>query len=323
LAYVRAAPPQFLLGPGMAESSVLRLVPGGAGGGLEGGFEVGYVAEDGTDCRITLLDAGQARFEWCRPVRRFPQYKGQKHIPGRWWTAKMGCHVGYESWLERDNLMLLDFDSAVAAVASQPFWLFWNNKQGKVRSHAPDYFARLAGGGAVVVDCRPAERIKPRDTAAFAATRLACEHLGWGYRVSGTPEPISTRNIRWLAGYRHPRHDLPAVVAALRQVFAQPGVLMAGAEAVGDPIAVLPVLFHLLWRHEPEHIATTRQAPLAHPGSRDQDFRKVVPDASSPSRPDPPCEHLVSALIIRNLRPDVAGGVLSGHRLRSSDFDCG
>ncbi len=26
--------------------------------------------------------------------------------------------------------------------------------------------------------------------------------------------------------------------------------LISAAEAVGDPIAVLPVLFHLLWRHE-------------------------------------------------------------------------
>jgi hypothetical protein len=25
---------------------------------------------------------------------------------------------------------------------------------------------------------------------------------------------------------------------------------MAGTEAAGDPIAVLPVLFHLLWRYE-------------------------------------------------------------------------
>jgi hypothetical protein len=25
---------------------------------------------------------------------------------------------------------------------------------------------------------------------------------------------------------------------------------MAGAEVVGDPIGVLPVLFHLMWRHE-------------------------------------------------------------------------
>jgi hypothetical protein len=247
---VRAAPRQLLLGLGMAEPGGLRLLPGGAAGGPEGGFEVGYVAEDGTDCRIALLDAGQTRFEWCRPARRFPQYKGQKHMPGRWWTATMGCHVGYESWLERDHLMLLDFDPAVVAVASQPFWLFWNNEQGKVRSHAPDYFARLADGGAVVVDCRPAARIKPRDAAAFAATRLACEQLGWRYRVSGAPEPISTCNIRWLSGYRHPRHDLPAIATALHQLFAQAGGLMAGAEAVGDPIAVLPVLFHLLWRHE-------------------------------------------------------------------------
>ena len=33
-------------------------------------------------------------------------------------------------------------------------------------------------------------------------------------------------------------------------MFAEPVALMAGAAAAGDPIAVLPVLFHLLWRHE-------------------------------------------------------------------------
>jgi hypothetical protein len=33
-------------------------------------------------------------------------------------------HVGYESWLERDHLMLLDYDPDVVGIASQPFWLF-------------------------------------------------------------------------------------------------------------------------------------------------------------------------------------------------------
>lgn len=184
----------------------------------------------------------------------------------------MGGHIGYESWLERDHLMLLDFDPAVVAVASQPFWLFWTNEQGKVRSHAPDYFARLADGGALVLDSRPVERIKPRDAAAFAATADACSQVGWRYRVVGAADAIVVRNIRWLAGYRHPRHDLPAAVGPLRQVFTQAGALMAGAEAVGDPIAVLPVLFHLLWRHQlradltaplhPDTIVTTA------PGSR-------------------------------------------------------
>ena len=38
---------------------------------------------------------------------------------------------------------------------------------------------------------------------------------------------------------------------------------MAGAEAAGDPIAVLPVLFHLLWRHE---LAADLSVPL-YPGT--------------------------------------------------------
>jgi hypothetical protein len=161
----------------------------------------------------------------------FPHYKGQRHFPGRWWSATMGGHVGYESWLERDHLMMLDFDPAVVAVASQPFWLFWTSELGKARSHAPDYFARLAGGGALVLDCRPVERIKPRDAAAFAATVDACEQVGWSYRVSGATDVIVTRNVRWLAGYCHPRHDLIVVAAGLRQVFAQPEGLMAGVGA--------------------------------------------------------------------------------------------
>jgi hypothetical protein len=34
----------------------------------------------------------------------------------------------------------------------------------------------------------------------------------------------------------------------LLKVFAEPAPLMAGAAGAGDPMAVLPVLFHLMWR---------------------------------------------------------------------------
>ena len=54
-------------------------------------------------------------------------------------------------------------------------------------------------------------------------------------------------NVRWLAGYRHPRNAQPEVTAALREAFTVPGALMDGAQQVGAPIAILPVLFHLLW----------------------------------------------------------------------------
>ena len=67
------------------------------------------------------------RFEDAAPARSFRWSRGQGHFPGWWWLATTGRHVGYESWLERDHLMLLDFDPAVTAVASQPFWLHWHD----------------------------------------------------------------------------------------------------------------------------------------------------------------------------------------------------
>jgi hypothetical protein len=93
----------------------------------------------------------------------------------------------------------------------------------------------------VVIDCRPVNRIKPRDAEAFETTRSACHEIGWDYELVGTPDPVPIANVRWLAGYRHPRH------AGSAEAFTEPEPLMAGAREVGDPIAVLPVLFPLMW----------------------------------------------------------------------------
>src|SRR5664280_2307171 len=127
-------------------------------------LEVGFVGLDGRQVRMGLAEGVPVRFEAVAPVRAFPSFKRQRYFPGLWWSATTRRHVGYESWLERDRLMLLDHDPAVVGIASQPFWLFWQH-DGKLRSHAPDYFARRADGSAVVVDCQPLTRIKPRDAA--------------------------------------------------------------------------------------------------------------------------------------------------------------
>ena len=54
--------------------------------------------------------------------------------------------------------------------------------------------------------------------------------------------------MKWLAGYRHPRYHQDCVAADLVAVFAEPSMLLDGAERVGDRLPVLPVLYHLLWR---------------------------------------------------------------------------
>lgn len=81
-------------------------------------------------------------------------------------------------------------------------------------------------------------------------TRLACRQAGWGFERVGVPEEVLLANVRWLSRYRHPRCRRGAVVDRLPKIFAAPVRLMAGADAVGDRLETLPVLFHLLWLRE-------------------------------------------------------------------------
>jgi hypothetical protein len=148
------------------------------------------------------------------------------------------------------HLMLLDFDPAVTAVASQPFWLRWHDGR-RSRCHAPDFFARLADGTGVVIDVPADDRIGPRDAEAFEVAARACESAGLEFRRVGTVDPVLAANVRWLSGYRHPRcAGSPAAADAVRRAFAVPAPLLAGAAEAGDQLSVLPVLFDLMWRRE-------------------------------------------------------------------------
>jgi hypothetical protein len=210
-------------------------------------FEMRYVGGDGTEHENSLKACWMEPFEAARPVRRFNSYRGQRSFDGLWWSSTLSDHVGFESWLERDHVMLLDFDPNVTGIASQPFQIGWQHED-RLRWHTPDYFARLADGTGVVIDVRPDDRIEPEDAVAFDATARACESVGWQFRRVGELDAVLTANLRWLAGYRHPRCLHQDRAAGLRQAFSNPAPLMEGVRQVGDPIAVLPTLYHLLWR---------------------------------------------------------------------------
>jgi len=222
------------------------------------GVMVSFVADDGEHSG-PLSQLWAARFERVAPVRPVQAFRGQRNFAGAWWLASTGTHVGFESWLERDHLMGLDFDPSVVGVASQPFWLSWSSA-GRPRRHAPDYFARLRDGTGVVVDVRPDDRIEPSDVEAFTVTAQACESVGWQYRRVGVIDAVWAANLRWLAGYRHPRCFDPDRVAQLREALGAPLPLSEAVRLVGDRLAVLPVLFHLLWTGV--LMADLRSAPL-------------------------------------------------------------
>jgi hypothetical protein len=215
------------------------------------GFEAVFVAEDGVEQRVSWSFMPDIVDGLGRPVRSFPSYRGQRNYPGWYWSATMGGRIGFESWVERDHLVALDFDATVMRIVSQPFWLWWTTAAGKRRRHAPDFLVLVDDGSAesavLVLDSRPLELIAEEDRAAFDATDRACALLGWRYAVWDRLDGVVVANQKWLSGYRHPRCYVEPVAERLLEVFTRPRPLMEGAELAGDPLGTLPVLYHLLW----------------------------------------------------------------------------
>jgi hypothetical protein len=224
----------------MAMGGTAELLPCGVA-------QLSWFDEAGGESRGPLTSSWSVAFERAAPVRTFGSFKGQRSFQGSWWFATTGEHVGFESWLERDVLMALDFDAEVVAASSQPFWLSWPG-EGRPRRHAPDYFARRVDGTALVIDVRADDRIDAHDVEVFAATAQACQSVGWDYERCGRLDPVLGANLRWLAGYRHRRCCTPLVADRLTECLSVPLPLGELAARAGDRLAVLPTLYHLLWR---------------------------------------------------------------------------
>lgn len=197
----------------------------------------------------SLQDSWMLPFENADQIRPTTTYKGQRNFGGLWWCATNQRHVGFESWCERDRLMCLDFDLRVIGISSQPFRMQLPASLPQ-RSHVPDFFVRRVDGSAVVVDVRPETRIQQADQDVFDATWRLCVSVGWGYRrVGDLPNPYLA-NLRWLAGYRHQRCarevESAQVLAALQA--AGRVSIRDLVDKIGDPVTVLPTLFHHLWK---------------------------------------------------------------------------
>ena len=211
-------------------------------------FEAVFVTEAGVEQRVPWWRLPDVVDELGRAVRSSPSFRGRRGFPGWYWASTSGGLVGFESWVQRDHLVALDFDASVVGIVSQPFWLCWTAAGGKRRRHAPDFLVRWAGGAVMVLDSRPAQLIGERDREAFAVTGGLAPRWAGVMRCGIGSMGCWSANQRWLAGYRHPRCFDEHIAARLLEVFNRPRALMDGAELVGDPLGVLPVLYHLLWR---------------------------------------------------------------------------
>ncbi|MFJ8643823.1 MULTISPECIES: TnsA-like heteromeric transposase endonuclease subunit [unclassified Streptomyces] len=99
-----------------------------------------------------------------------------------------------------------------------------------------------------MADCTAGGELSQRRRSLAAVLGEVCAAVGWRYWVFGPVDPIYRRNVTWLAGYRHPRHHGgQLLVAGLQEAFAEAAPLWEGVCRIGDPLVVLPALFHALW----------------------------------------------------------------------------
>ncbi|MBO9832589.1 TnsA endonuclease N-terminal domain-containing protein [Xanthomonas phaseoli] len=197
-------------------------------------------------------------------------------------TLGDGGAAAFESSLERDWLLALDFDLRVQAIQVQPFSLHYKHR-GATRRYTPDVRAdyRLESGMATVVyEVKPSEELRLNWSAyrpRFKAAVRYCRDHGWRFKLV-TERHIRTAlldNARFLRRYRAmPEQDLcvQQLLYTLRALgTTTPQALLAAAYwAEESRMAALPMLWKLIATGRlgaDLHVPLTMSAPIWLPGS--------------------------------------------------------
>src|SRR5690606_11240914 len=125
--------------------------------------------------------------------------------------------VAFESSLERDFVMLQDFDPTVERVISQPICLTFIDEEGERRQYTPDYqvFARSGAVMLYEIKYRSDLREQWRDLRPkFKATIRYCSQRDWRFKIMTDQEIRGTAyldNVRFLRPYLDRRIDVERI----------------------------------------------------------------------------------------------------------------
>lgn len=157
--------------------------------------------------RLDMKTGLNARLDCLAPVR--PLRMSRRALTGRI-TVDGTERAGFESSLERDWLICLDFDPAVSLIREQPFSILYD-ANGRELRYTPDILAQYLYPGrdpiVIVYEVKPIENLaqdfltfRPRFKQAVAA----CRDVGWRFKIV-TEKHIRTpflKNAKFLRKYR-------------------------------------------------------------------------------------------------------------------------
>lgn len=159
------------------------------------------------------------------PVRKIP--KNYLSVTGAFSSAKNGKSLGYESLLEQDLMILLEFDDSVESFEEQPVKIPVMANGKKLRPYVPDILIhhRPSPAGQIrrpvlgeVKDTKDLKKNKAKYAPKFEAATRYAEDQGWEWRIF-TEKQIRTHYLDNLKFLRRYHTEIPD--AALIQEVSQ------------------------------------------------------------------------------------------------------
>ena len=148
-----------------------------------------------------------ARLAFTHPVRN--RKTSRRCLTGRVFLST-GGYAFFESSLERDWLIALDFDPTICLIREQPFSIHYE-LDGKIRRYTPDILVKSVSSRkkntTTVYEVKPLEKLKAewyRYKPRFRAAIHHCHTRDWNFKIV-TEREIRTpfvRNAKFLRRYR-------------------------------------------------------------------------------------------------------------------------
>lgn len=195
------------------------------------------------------------------PVRKIP--KNYVGVTGGFASAKNGRMVGFESLLERDFMLLLEFDPEVESFEEQPVRIPVKHKDRRAVPYVPDllvHYRPSATGKqrkpllAEVKKRSDLETNKDKYAAKFEAAAHFAAERGWEFRTVCDAEirVPSLPNLKFLSEYRliSPEPNAAALVLdAIERTKSGTTVLSLLdriCQTDTERLMVIPVIWHLV-----------------------------------------------------------------------------
>jgi hypothetical protein len=195
------------------------------------------------------------------PARIVP--KNYRHLTGLVYNSRTSTMTAFESSLERDFLLLLDFDPDVEYFEEQPVTILYQDDQGRHHRYTPDVFVRFrsdrtasSGPTAVLYEVKYRDDLRQHWREYKVKFKAACRYAkgqGWRFRLM-TEREIRTaylENVKFLRPYRYRNADaehLTSLLERLRTLRATTpaALIVALSDDVWHQAQLLSAVWHLV-----------------------------------------------------------------------------